>query len=114
MICRTDVVTEDGSLGRAEKVTATLQRELRPGDGLAVCGPWAMCEAVARVCGTVPDVEAWFSLEAGMACGVGSCHGCVIPLADGTAARVCREGPVFAMQTIFGTILGPTVGAVKP
>jgi dihydroorotate dehydrogenase electron transfer subunit len=114
VMCRLDVVTEDGSLGRAEKVTKTLQRELRPGDGLAVCGPWAMCEAVARVCGAVPDVEAWFSLEAGMACGVGSCHGCVIPLADGTAARVCREGPVFTARTLFGSGFGPAAPAVKP
>ena len=78
------MVTEDGSLGGAEKVTDALRRELRPGDRLAVCGPWAMSEAVARICSAVPDVEAWFSLEAGMACGVGSCHGCVVPLADGT------------------------------
>ena len=111
VVCRTDVVTEDGSLGRAEKVTDTLQRELRPGDSLAVCGPWAMCEAVARVCGAVPDVQAWFSLEAGMACGVGSCHGCVILLAEGTTARVCREGPVFSTRALFAPGSGPAGGA---
>lgn len=99
--CRTEVVTEDGSLGRAEKVTDTLGRELRPRDRLAVCGPWAMTEAVARMCAEVADVRAWFSLEAGMACGVGSCHGCVIPLGDGSMVRVCREGPVFETQTLF-------------
>ncbi len=98
--CRTEVVTEDGSLGRAERVTETLQRELRPGDRVAVCGPWAMSAAVARSCGAVPGVQAWFSLEAGMACGVGSCHGCVIPLVDGTTARVCREGPVFPAEAV--------------
>ena len=113
VMCRTDVVTENGSLGRAEKVTETLQRHLRPGDGLAVCGPWAMCEAVARICGAVADVEAWFSLEAGMACGVGSCHGCVIPLADGTTARVCREGPVFTAQALFSSRFGPAAGAAE-
>ena len=111
VVCRTDVVTEDGSLGRAEKVTDTLQRELRPGDSLAVCGPWAMCEAVARVCGAVLDVQAWFSLEAGMACGVGSCHGCVILLAEGTTARVCREGPVFSTRALFAPGSGPAGGA---
>jgi dihydroorotate dehydrogenase electron transfer subunit len=100
--CRTEVVTEDGALGRAQKVTETLQNELRPGDRLAVCGPWAMAEAVGRMCRDARDVKAWFSLEAGMACGVGSCHGCVIPLADGSHARVCREGPVFAGRDLFG------------
>jgi dihydroorotate dehydrogenase electron transfer subunit len=113
VMCRADVVTENGSLGRAEKVTDTLQRHLLPGDGLAVCGPWAMCEAVARICGGVSYVETWFSLEAGMACGVGSCHGCVIPLADGTAARVCREGPVFTMRALFGSGSDPAAGAAK-
>ena len=111
--CRTEVVTEEGSLGSAEKVTTTLQRELRPGDHLAVCGPRAMSEAVARIGDAVPDVEAWFSLEAGMACGVGSCHGCVIPLADGTAARVCREGPVFSAQVLFRSGFGAGAGVVQ-
>jgi dihydroorotate dehydrogenase electron transfer subunit len=99
--CPGEVVTEDGSIGRAERVTDTLWRQVRPGDRLAVCGPAAMTEAVTRVCAAVPDVRVWFSLEAGMACGVGSCHGCVVPLADGSFARVCYEGPVFAGDTLF-------------
>ena len=49
VLCRTMIVTEDGTVGQAEKVTDTLRRELRPGDRLAVCGPWAMTESVARV-----------------------------------------------------------------
>jgi dihydroorotate dehydrogenase electron transfer subunit len=101
LACRSQIVTEDGSLGRCEKVTETLRREIRAGDRLAVCGPWAMTEAVTEVCAEVANVEAWFSLEAGMACGVGSCHGCVIPLADGANARVCREGPVFSLPDLF-------------
>jgi dihydroorotate dehydrogenase electron transfer subunit len=60
-----------------------------------------MAEAVAKVCACVQDVKVWFSLEAGMACGVGSCHGCVVPLIDGSKARVCREGPVFTGDTLF-------------
>jgi dihydroorotate dehydrogenase electron transfer subunit len=99
--CRTQIVTEDGSLGRAERVTDALRREMRAGDRLAVCGPWEMTQAVARVCAAVAEVDVWFSLEAGMACGVGSCHGCVAPLAGGENARVCREGPVFSAQALF-------------
>jgi dihydroorotate dehydrogenase electron transfer subunit len=82
-------------------VTEALWRHVVPGDRLAVCGPRAMIVEVARVCAAIPGVTAWFSLEAGMACGVGSCHGCVVPLADGTVARVCREGPVFTSATLF-------------
>ena len=99
--CSVVVVTEDGSLGPAERVTAALQREVRAGDRLAVCGPWAMTEVVAQVIAGVGAVQSWFSLEAGMACGVGSCHGCVMPLADGNMTRVCREGPVFTGETLF-------------
>jgi dihydroorotate dehydrogenase electron transfer subunit len=105
--CRTEIVTEDGSLGRAEKVTDALRREIRPDDRLAVCGPWAMTEAVTRICSPVAGVRAWFSLETGMACGVGSCHGCIVPLADGTNARVCREGPVFSAQVLLDQGLLP-------
>lgn len=99
--CRLEIAVEDGSRGPGEKVTALLQRHLEPGDRVAVCGPEAMSREVWRVCAAVPDVRAWFSLEAGMACGVGSCHGCVIRLADGTSARVCREGPVFRGDVVF-------------
>lgn len=100
--CRVEVAVEDGSRGPAEKVTDLLQRYVAGGDRVAACGPWAMSEAVWRVCRGVPDVEVWFSLETNMACGVGSCHGCVITLADGSYARVCHEGPVFTGREVFG------------
>ena len=100
--CRLEVAVEDGSRGPAEKVTDLLERHLMPGDRLAVCGPDVMAAAVWRVCSRTDGVQAWFSLEAKMACGVGSCHGCAIELADGSAARVCHEGPVFCGREVFG------------
>jgi dihydroorotate dehydrogenase electron transfer subunit len=100
--CRLEVAVEDGSRGPAERATDLLQRHVRPGDRVVACGPWAMSEAVWRICSAVSDVEAWFSLETIMACGVGSCHGCVVTLADGSYARVCHEGPVFSGKEIFG------------
>lgn len=100
--CHLEVATEDGSWGPAEKVTDLLRRHLQPGDRVAVCGPSAMSAAVWQVCSSVLDVETWFSLETNMACGVGSCHGCTIPLADGSQARVCHDGPVFAGKEVFG------------
>jgi dihydroorotate dehydrogenase electron transfer subunit len=42
-----------------------------------------------------------------MACGVGSCHGCAVPLADGSFARVCHDGPVFLGETVFGALTLP-------
>ena len=100
--CRLEVATEDGSHGPAEKVTDLAERHLRPGDRVAVCGPPAMATAVWRICKAVPDVQTWFSLEANMACGVGSCHGCVTTLANGSQARVCHDGPVFRGEEVFG------------
>jgi dihydroorotate dehydrogenase electron transfer subunit len=100
--CRIKAVSEDAAFGPAEKVTDLLGRELHPGDRLAVCGPRAMAEVVWSICAGLPDVAAWFSLESGVACGVGSCHGCVVILAGGGTARLCREGPVFSGVDIFG------------
>jgi len=108
---RMETICEDGSLGREGLVTDLLSEELRPGDALACCGAHAMCEAVWDLCVSTAGVRAWFSLEAGMACGVGSCQGCVIPAADGRLVRVCREGPVFSGQEAFGGRTHPCVVA---
>lgn len=100
--CRLVMVTEDGSAGGRGLVTDALAAELHPYDRVAVCGPPAMSEAVWSLCAQAVGVRSWFSLEAGMACGVGSCHGCVITLADGSFSRVCAEGPVFEGEKVWG------------
>ena len=102
MACEVEVAVEDGSRGPAERVTDLLVRRVRSGDQVVVCGPWAMAEAVWRICAQTDRVDAWFSLETLMACGVGSCHGCVVELAGGSYARVCHEGPVFSGREVFG------------
>lgn len=99
---RLEVATEDGSLGSKERVSELLSRWIGPGDRLAVCGPHAMSEAVAAVCASVAEVEAWYSLETAMACGLGACHGCAVKLKDGSLVRACREGPVFSGELLFG------------
>jgi dihydroorotate dehydrogenase electron transfer subunit len=98
---RLETIREDGSPDRRGLVTRLLAEELRSGDVVVACGAHPMCDAVWQLC-VQRDCSAWFSLEAGMACGVGSCQGCVIPMADGSLARVCREGPVFAGEAAFG------------
>ncbi len=109
--CRAEVTTEDGSVGQKGLVSQLLAQETRPGDCLAVCGPWAMTEAVAALCRCAPGIRAWFSLETKMACGVGACHGCVVELNDGTFARVCRDGPVFPGEVLFGAPGTPASGS---
>lgn len=100
--CRVEISTEDGSRGRRGLVTDALAGELLGGDRVLVCGPNVMCEAVWRACLDRDVDDAWFCLEAGMACGVGSCYGCAILLADGSAARVCHDGPVFQGVAVYG------------
>lgn len=103
-------ICEDGSLGRAGLVTTLLEEELRPRDRVLCCGAHAMCEAVWGLCLGRGVRAAWFSLEAGMACGVGSCQGCVIPAVDGRLVRVCREGPVFHGEEMFGDAVRACAG----
>ncbi|HZK48817.1 MAG TPA: hypothetical protein VFD74_04370, partial [Thermoleophilia bacterium] len=72
---RLEAICEDGALGREGLVTELLSYELRAGDVVVACGAHAMCRAVWELGVATGDVRAWFSLEAGMACGVGSCQG---------------------------------------
>lgn len=87
--------TDDGSFGETGLVTEVLRRRWRPNyTGILACGPNAMLRAVAAL-GREKGVDAELSLEEPMACGVGVCLGCVVPLADGTYAPSCQKGPVF-------------------
>ncbi len=111
--CRGVITTEDGSAGTQGLVTEPLASALLPGDLVAVCGPWAMAEAAWSTCSAAEGVRSWYSLETAMACGVGSCHGCVIALADGSLVRVCAEGPVFAGEKVWGRNAAPGEGEAK-
>lgn len=60
------------------------------------CGPLPMLEALKTAVRPGDLLE--LSLEERMACGVGVCRGCVVPVKRGedwAYATVCREGPVF-------------------
>ena len=90
-----EVVTDDGSRGRAGLVTEPLRAELArdPHATVHACGPPAMLAAVRALCAEL-GVPAQLALEAGMACGFGACFGCVVQTREGYA-RVCVDGPVF-------------------
>jgi len=71
---------------------------------ILACGPHAMLEAVARLAKAF-GVPCQVSLEEYMACGVGGCAGCVVPLqtrAGQVMKRVCVDGPVFDAEEVFG------------
>jgi len=97
----THVATEDGSLGRRGRVTATLEARLdhhrasgtRPIRILA-CGPKEMLWATARIAEN-QRVECYLSLEEQMACGFGVCLGCAVPSKSRPFRYGCKDGPVF-------------------
>ena len=53
-----------------------------------------MLTAVARRA-EESGLRAQVSVEEHMACGVGTCQGCVVPSTDGVWLKACTEGPVF-------------------
>ena len=61
------------------------------------CGPTPMLKAVAELAARF-GLPCQISLEEYMACGVGACAGCAVPIhCEGSIAmkRVCVDGPVF-------------------
>ena len=93
------VATEDGSVGRRGTVIDILAGlDVPPQTVVYACGPTAMIAAVQRW-SLAEGLRGHASLEAHMACGSGSCHGCVVDTARGKL-RVCSEGPVFALDVV--------------
>jgi dihydroorotate dehydrogenase electron transfer subunit len=68
------------------------------------CGPTPMLQATARVARRF-GVPCQVSLEEFMACAVGGCAGCAVPVVqpDGSLAmkRVCVDGPVFDANAVY-------------
>ena len=96
------VATEDGSEGFRGLVTEAMAGHVaeHPAENYFCCGPVPMMRAVVRAVGDPARV--WASMENRMACGLGACLGCAIPVRDQAAddaplsmKRVCKEGPVF-------------------
>jgi dihydroorotate dehydrogenase electron transfer subunit len=114
------VTTEDGSVGVRGRVTDPLPGLLdRVGAAVVYsCGPMAMLAAVTRVAAAH---GAWSqtAVEESMACGVGVCMTCVLPVEgdDGVTRmlRSCVEGPVFRGERVrwecLGSIPAGTYGA---
>ncbi|MBC7638365.1 MAG: dihydroorotate dehydrogenase electron transfer subunit [Rhodoferax sp.] len=121
------VTTDDGSLGTAGRVTDVLPEVLtRGGTGVVyACGPMAMLRAVTDVA-TAHGAVAQVAVEESMACGIGICMTCVMPVVgeDGVTrmVRSCVEGPVFrgdrvrwdSWQDGVGRVPDDAVGAPTP
>ena len=67
------------------------------------CGPTPMLQATARVARRF-GVPCQVSLEEFMACAVGGCAGCAVPVVTDAGLamkRVCVDGPVFDANAVF-------------
>lgn len=94
------VTTDDGSAGTRGWVSDVLPDIItRTGaDVVYGCGPMAMLRSVTEIA-TAHEAVAQVAVEEAMACGIGICMTCVMPVAgrDGLTrmVRSCVEGPVF-------------------
>ena len=92
--------TDDGSIGLRGRVTDAMPVIVTRtrSDVIYACGPNAMLAAVSAVGGSL-GVPVRVSLEERMACGIGVCFTCVVPVRDRAGEvemrRSCLDGPVF-------------------
>jgi dihydroorotate dehydrogenase electron transfer subunit len=97
---RLTVTTDDGSSGIRGWVSAVLPDVLARSRATVVygCGPMAMLASITEIA-TAHGAVAQVAVEESMACGIGVCMTCVMPVKgrDGLTrmARSCVEGPVF-------------------
>ncbi|GAA1275026.1 dihydroorotate dehydrogenase B (NAD(+)), electron transfer subunit [Planotetraspora silvatica] len=116
----TTLTTEDGSLGMRGKVTDVLAGVIADAraDVVYACGPMAMLQGVTAV-GVEFDIPVQVAVEESMACGIGVCMTCVLPVIgdDGVTrmVRACTDGPVFRGERVrfedVGTIPFDALGA---
>ena len=95
------LATDDGSAGECGNVVEVARRWLssyKP-DYIAACGPKGLLKAVQNLSAET-GIPAWISCEEFMACGMGACAGCAVPLAAGGYARVCADGPIFKAEEV--------------
>ncbi|WP_441247306.1 dihydroorotate dehydrogenase electron transfer subunit [Kitasatospora sp. McL0602] len=94
------VVTEDGSAGLPGRATDPLAQAISAIGAQVVhaCGPMPMLRAVSAIA-LEAGARCWTAVEESMACGVGICMTCVLPVVgeDGVSrfVRSCTDGPVF-------------------
>lgn len=114
------IATEDGSMGSKGRVTELFDNSLENIDIVYACGPMSMLKALTAI-GTKAGVSVQCAVEESMACGVGLCMTCVLPVKDSDGiikmARSCLEGPIFDGSDVvwdgIGTIPPGTYGAPK-
>ncbi len=105
------IFTEDGSMGEMGRVTSQLAEiiEERNIEIIYSCGPMAMLKAITEIA-TTHQVIHQASVEESMACGIGICMTCVLPVKDESGAismkRSCIDGPVMDGAAVCWDLVG--------
>ena len=105
------IYTEDGSMGEKGRVTESLLDIVtnRGIDVIYSCGPMGMLRAITELVSST-DVIHQCAVEESMACGIGICMTCVLPVEneDGQVAmlRSCIEGPVMDGSKVKWDLVG--------
>ena len=117
-----EVTTDDGSMGRRGRVSDVLPQVLdRTGaEVVYACGPMAMLRAVSDIA-AVRAIPTQVAVEESMACGIGVCMTCVLPVVGDDGAtrmvRSCVEGPVFLGDRVrwddVGTVPPDVLGSIN-
>ena len=105
------VTTDDGSAGTRGLVTGPLPELIKRSNAQVAyaCGPMGMLRAVGEVA-RVHAIPAQVAVEESMACGIGVCMTCVLPVRgdDGESrfVRSCVDGPVFLADRVRWSDVG--------
>ena len=105
------IYTEDGSMGQAGRVTDPIAEIIEDLDIAVVysCGPMAMLSAISKITDSLSVVHQC-AVEEAMACGIGVCMTCVLPVEneDGTVSmlRSCIDGPVMDGSKVQWSLVG--------
>jgi len=105
------IYTEDGSMGQAGRVTDPIPEIIKDLDIAVVysCGPMPMLSAITKLTDEFSVVHQC-AVEEAMACGIGVCMTCVLPVEneDGTVSmlRSCIDGPVMDGSKVQWTLVG--------
>jgi len=105
------IYTEDGTVGERGRVTDPMWAMIEDGavDVIYSCGPMAMLSAISDLVKDT-DVVHQCAVEESMACGIGICMTCVLPVKsdDGSISmlRSCIDGPVMDGSVVQWELVG--------
>lgn len=100
--CECFISTDDGTAGEKGTSIDVAKKWLETGkpDIIVSCGPKGLLKAVKQLSAET-GIPAWISTEEFMACGMGACAGCAVPLEKGGYAKACADGPVFRAEEVI-------------